>query len=100
MLCSTELMQPALVSSTGETEQRGITWGGALTDGFDGGTMPEAPALIGAHVARAVRGNDLAKARTPVRCRLTIPFAPLVPRNWVSEGNVTFRSSDRMSPGY
>ena len=25
---------------------------------------------------------------------------PLVPRNWISPGNVTFRSSDRMSPRY
>ena len=38
-------MQPALVSSTGEREQRGMTWGGTLTGGLDGGTMPVAPAL-------------------------------------------------------
>ena len=40
-------MQPALVSSTGEKEQAGMTCGGTLTEGFDGGTMPEAPAGTG-----------------------------------------------------
>ena len=86
-------MQPALVSSTGEMEQRGMTCGGTLTEGFDGGRIPEAPALTGANVARTVaephpaatasaaRGNDLAKARAPVRCRLTLPFAPSCPGN-------------------
>ena len=80
-------MQPALVSSTGEVEQRGVTWGGTLADGLDGGTMPAAPALAGAATtttpaaiaaaaARMVRANDLDTARAPVRSRPTIPFAP------------------------
>ena len=78
-------MQPALVSST--AEQRGITWGGTLADGLDGGTMPAAAALPGAPapttmptaitaaVARTVRANDVDTARAPARSRPTL-FAP------------------------
>jgi hypothetical protein len=88
MLWSTESMQPALVSFTGDVVQRGITWGGTLTDGLDGGTIPEVPALAGAAAvpttaetspaaaARAARVNALGTARAPIRRRLTIPFAP------------------------
>ena len=112
MLWSTESMQPALVSFTGEREQRGITWGGTLTGGLDGGTMPVAPALAGAAAMtttaqaspaaaeRAARVNDLDTARAPVRRRLTIPFAPLVTRTWTCPRNLTFRSFDRMGPRY
>ena len=102
MLCSTELMQAALVSSTGEMVQCGMTCGGTLTDGFDGGRMPEAPALSRApgeedRTADPGRnGNDGARHRSRQGaraswCRLTIPFVPLVTRKWNSPGNVTFR---------
>lgn len=95
-------MQPGLVSFLGEREQRGITWGGTLTDGLAGGTRPEAPALTGASAmttraetipaaaATTVRVNDLDTDRAPVRCGLTIPFAPLVARTWISRRNLTF----------
>ena len=85
-------MQPALVSSTGEMEQAGMTCGGTLTDGFDGGRIPEAPAGTGAAVtatttdpipaARATAARaSVDTARAPGWCRLTLPFAPLVRRN-------------------
>ena len=37
-------MQPLLSSSTGEIEQSGITCGGTLTVGFEGGRIPAAAA--------------------------------------------------------
>jgi hypothetical protein len=70
-------------------EQRGMTWGGTLTDGFDGGRMPEAPALAGtvlistmaeptpAVMARPARASNLDTARAPVwYCRVTLPLPP------------------------
>ena len=54
-------MQPALVSSTGESEQAGMTCGGTLTDGFDGGRMPEAPARTGA-AERTTRADPIPAA--------------------------------------
>ena len=70
MLCNTELMQPALVSSTGDSAQCGITCGEAFTGGFDGGTMPDAPALSGAPVARpTAQPVPAATARTSAEQR-------------------------------
>src|ERR1700683_781571 len=102
MLCSTESMHPELSSSTGEMEHAGITWGGMLAAGFEGGTSPAAPAgaedpaismttqPIRTTTARTVRGNVDVTARAPVGCCLTLPFAPLCAWNQISSGNVTF----------
>src|ERR1700731_3537321 len=108
MLCRMELVQPALVSSTGVMEQRGITWGGTLTEGFDGGRMPEAPALAGtvvisttadptpAVMARPARANNLDKARAPVWCcRVTLPLPPRAQEmDQPGQRNISTRSSD------
>jgi len=64
-----------------------------LTDGLDGGTIPDAPAPTGepamttsadatpAATASAARAIDVDPARAPGWCRITLPFAPLVHRN-------------------
>ena len=62
MLCRTESMQPALVSSTGVSVQWGMTCGETFTDGFDGGTMPD-------RARRYRRGGDRRPARIPARRR-------------------------------
>src|ERR1700722_10990631 len=102
MPCSTELMQPLLVSSTGVSEQFGITCGGTLTDEFDGGRIPEAAANSVAPDMRmaeeptsparatAIRPMETARVRAPPRSCFTFPFAPLCAWNQVSRGNVTF----------
>ena len=56
-------MQPALVSSTGESEQAGMTCGGTLTDGFDGGRIPDAPARHGRGGDDDQRGSDPGRER-------------------------------------
>ncbi len=69
-----------------------MTSGCTLTDGTDGGTMPEAPAATGAAemmtradpvpaVSAIAARRNVEKARAPGWCRLTLPFAPLVRRN-------------------
>jgi hypothetical protein len=82
-------MQPLLSSSTGETEQSGITCGGTLTVGFEGGRIPAA--LAGAAVpdmtmteepttpakATAIRPMEPAPVRARLRSCFTLPFAPL-----------------------
>jgi hypothetical protein len=85
MLCSTELMQPELVSSTGETLQAGMTCGGTLTAGFDGGRMPLAPAGAAAPAttikadpkmaatAVAARAIDAEMPRASPLCVITLP---------------------------
>ena len=64
-------MQPALVSSTGEREQAGMTCGGTLTDGFDGGTIPEAPAGIGRGGEDDEGGSDPGRERDTARAAVS-----------------------------
>src|ERR1700734_1374667 len=89
MLCKTESMQPLLSSSTGEMEQSGITCGGTLTVGFEGGRIPAAAA--GDDIpdtttteepttparATAIRPMVPALVRARRRSCFTLPFAPL-----------------------
>src|ERR1700735_5499409 len=104
MLCRTESIQPLLLSSTGETEQSGITCGGTLTVGFDGGRIPAAAAggvvpdrrmteepTIPAR-ATAIRPMEPAHVRARPWSCFMLPFAPLCAWNQVSSGTVTFRS--------
>ena len=91
MLCSTESMHPALVSSTGVSVQWGMTCGDTFTVGFDGGTMPPRLPVTGAVVTttmadpRASRDREAARAsafdtaRVAGWCRLPYPFAPSCP---------------------
>ena len=104
MLCRTESIQALLVLSTGETEQSGITCGGTLAVGVDGGRMPAAAAGEGIPDMRtteeptiparatAIRPMEPAHVRAPPRSCFTLPFAPLCAWNQVSSGTVTFRS--------
>ncbi len=84
-------MQPALWSSTGELTHAGATWGGTLTAGSDGGTMPLAPAPGAGRATTATvdatttavpataRTTLMNRTRAPVRCCITLPPSSLVP---------------------
>jgi len=72
-------MQPALVSSTGEMEQAGMTCGGTLTDGFDGGRIPDAPAGAGAAVPTTTAAPIPAARATAARISVDTERVKLVP---------------------